>query len=180
MRLLRPIILEGPDGGGKSHLYRTLCSWGLKAAGHDGGPPEDAADVWKRLAMYSAISPAVRDRCPAISDVVYSRALGRETKVPVYATEDWLWCLDPLIIHCRPPLDKLLAHKIETKPHKPAEFVEQLNSSREAILRGYADYLAHLNLELGLYVYVYDWTQDEDVSELKAWLRAERFISCVD
>jgi shikimate kinase len=168
MRLLRSVILEGMDGAGKSALYETMTEkWGLRGSGHDGGPPVNAADVWERLAMFAAQSPTVRDRCPAVSDVVYSRVLGRGTKVPEERTRAWLRYFRPFVIYCRPPLATVMAHTVQVKPHKTSEFVAEIQDRRESLYDTYDQVLAeHADADL-IDGFQYDWTIDSTARALR-------------
>jgi len=161
--LKRSIIIEGPDGAGKTRLFTLMTeTWELKSAGHDGGPPVDAADSWSRLAMFAAMSPAVRDRCPAISDPVYSAALNRRTMLSVQDYSKWMREFQPYVIFCRPPTEVILSAPVEQRLHKPAEFVDQVRASRAAIIAAYDRMLPALLVNAEVKGYLYNWTTDPE------------------
>lgn len=178
MRLSRCIILEGPDGGGKTALYTKMVhSWGLRGAGHDGGPPTNAAEAWKRLALFSAKAPAIRDRTPAISDIIYSRVLNRPTMVSLEEYMNWLWLLEPVVVYVRPPDATLLEIALEVRPHKTEEFVGKLAVHRQDIVDEYDRFFAELRNYHD--VFEYDRTKDAEASILQNQLLT-RDIICAD
>lgn len=171
LKLLRPIILEGPDGAGKTQLYNRMTQeWLLKAAGHDGGPPADAADAWKRLAMTAAQTPAVRDRTPAISDPIYSGVFHRDPVLTRDEYEGWLEELRPVIIYCRPPNNVILNQEVRAKLHKPEAHVSQVKLNRMALIHAYDLYMGNLQSRTSCEVLAYNWTHDPDALELNKWL----------
>lgn len=174
MKLLKPIILEGVDGTGKTTLFNYLTgTLNLKSAGHDGGPPEDAADVWRRLALTAAEGAAVRDRTPAISDFVYAKVFKRDPKIPMVEALSWLQKFKPLVIHCSIPPNKILAQKVETKPHKSKEHVAQVESNLWNLIIEYQDLMDFLQDQGGVQVLLYDWTLDQNYEILTSWLLSE-------
>jgi hypothetical protein len=171
MKLLRPIILEGPDGAGKSTLFDLMTgSWGLKSAGQDGGPVASQEDAWKRLAMTAAQGCAVRDRTPAISDHIYSEVFGRTPGLKRMDYDTWLRVFDPYIVYCRPPLETILKQEVKQKLHKPEDHVEVVKANRSRIVDLYDYDIKSRDLLLDLDIYTYDWTRDTGAVKLKTEL----------
>jgi hypothetical protein len=180
MRLNRSIILEGPDGSGKSVLRTILTEkWGLPDSGHDGGPPKSAEDVWERYAWFAVQSPTVRDRCPAISDYVYAEVMQRDPKVPLNVSNAWLAVLSPAIIYCRPPEEAILMSAVIVKPHKPAADVEAVKAQRPKIIQAYDRMIPWIASYCGLPVFYHDWTTDESAEGLRKRL-IEGGVLCAD
>jgi len=163
MTLKRSILIEGPDGSGKSELFNKLTdSWGLPSAGHDGGPLRDAGEAWKRMAMFAACSPAVRDRCPAISELVYSEALGREPVMDLEEALEWLEKFNPFIIMCRPPQSVIMAQPVQEKAHKSAALVLDIMEMRGDVINMYDALTIRIMRRKKLKIYLYDWTTDKE------------------
>lgn len=70
------VIIEGPDGTGKSTLARRLAiELGSVVVSCGPGPRSDKelyAHLRNQFAILSACSPVVMDRCTAVSHLVYS------------------------------------------------------------------------------------------------------------
>lgn len=178
MKLLKSILLEGPDGSGKSQLYDRMTKlWELTAGGHDGGPPVNRQDVLARMDVFAREWPMVRDRCPAVSDQVYSWSLGRETKLTASAYSAFLRTLDPVLIYCRPPIATILSTPVPERPHKPANHVQQVLAARERIVDAYDRFIPDIVDTAELQSRLYDWTLDEDGQKLLEWLKD---IKCVE
>ena len=179
MELLHSILLEGPDGAGKTCLFERMVGlWDFKSAGHDGGPPESAHEAVGRLVDFESQDPAVRDRCPAISDIVYSKALNRDPKLTEKEYKFWLKNFKPLVIYCRPPREVLNHAPIREKPHKTAKHAYQVAKERDRIIRNYDSLMVEWSEDGTIGGIEYDWTVDEDGSKLLSLLK-ERGI-CAD
>lgn len=178
MELKRSILIEGADGSGKSALFNLMTQqWRLPSAGHDGGPPIDALDVQDRLRAFISAHPAVRDRCPAISDIVYSKVLDRGTKYPRDKYERFLSDFNPFVVYCRPPLSVIMSATVQEKPHKTQEHVRAVVDKRLDIVTAYDRILPELLEACGLDGVIYDWTEDHDGRKLYAKLED---WACVD
>jgi hypothetical protein len=170
MKLTRPIILEGPDGSGKSTLFKLMTEdWGLKSAGHDGGPPKDSGEAYDRLLKTEQHGLAVRDRIVAISDSIYSEVFKRKPKLAQRDYNDWLQGFDPIIVYCRPPKETILSQEVPVKLHKPEDHVKIVKANRLQITDLYDDTMLKL-VRLGLIVYYYNWTKDPQARRLQSYL----------
>jgi hypothetical protein len=178
MKLTQPIILEGPDGSGKSHLFKTMTEvWGLPSSGHDGAAPKSKKEALQRLDETMRQGPKVRDRIPAISDIVYSQALGREMFLPRATYEMWLKDSNPFVIYCRPPTEVILRQDIKVKPYKSAEFCEMIHKARPRIIKTYDEVVSDIRRVCT--VWSYDWTNSKDLSGLLYFLRKTGAV-CAD
>lgn len=95
------IIVEGPDGGGKTELAHRLCDDLVMRYTHSGGPPKTAHDVRTSLMLCHARMKqnVVQDRVTHISEIVYApddsrRRLAREA---LRMVRDAV-----VVIYCRP------------------------------------------------------------------------------
>jgi adenylate kinase family enzyme len=118
------IILEGPDGSGKSTLgFKISEEIGLPII-HSGGPPKSEEELTLRV-IYSQDN-SLLDRHPYLSEIIYGTLNGRTPMITFDKT--WLWLSNnkPLIIYCSPGLDYLLKNldKLKTKAHKSAEHLQ--------------------------------------------------------
>lgn len=104
------IVVEGPDGSGKSSLVRRLHDLtGLKVH-HRGGPPETWEIALSQMSRTFTQKGMILDRTIFVSEIVYGRAMRGETIVD----EELLWeglrrlvAIDALFIFCLPPIHVL-------------------------------------------------------------------------
>jgi adenylate kinase family enzyme len=129
------VIIEGPDGSGKTTLAQSLSeSLGMRVL-HAGGPPKDAVELLKRVRAQKGSRGDILDRCGLISEFVYGTVLrGKpfltKAQVLTYLNRDFSgW----IIIYCRPSrgtLRRYYEEKIrvesEKKLHKDAGHVERV------------------------------------------------------
>lgn len=105
------IIIEGPDGAGKSTLAKAFESlgWTLapKACTSEGGALGHS-DLMRWLHASMSCDGYVIDRHPVLSGYVYDYVLGRET--PLRWPADYLNAMrrKSIIIYCRPPSPVIL------------------------------------------------------------------------
>lgn len=135
------IILEGPDGSGKSttakRLYEILLrQWPL----HNIGPsPKTIRDV--RLSSARCVLRAgqhcIQDRCTPISDWVYSRVFMRDYSPDEGEQRLWLDSLikrQPLIILCRPDIYSPIH---DPQQGDTPEYSEKVTANMEALIDQY-------------------------------------------
>jgi hypothetical protein len=120
-----PIIVEGPDGGGKTTVAKDLCEKlervycrpseeDLSSTGGPGGI--GLVEWWDSQLGKSSLDLGgnVYDRCFYISDPIYQQAQPwRGLLVPSEDTRRGimrLWGVEPIIIFCLPPFEVQLAN----------------------------------------------------------------------
>lgn len=107
------IIIEGPDGAGKTMLLRKLLkvypeySAAPRPCSSLGGPL-CGADLAVYLAQYGSMDSVIYDRHPAISGAVYDAVFHRapDTAIGRHLRRAFHWITENArVIYCRPPMD---------------------------------------------------------------------------
>lgn len=152
------IIVEGPDGSGKSTLIKKLEeSMGIEAK-HDGGPPKTVGELEERL-IHSP-SHKLLDRWSGISELVYGTVLRGKCMMPKHEIMQYIHDHKPTIIYCRPPNGVLETNLIaleRTKAHKSEEHCREVRERFWKIVEEY-DLLMKVLLNMGIVVTTYDYT----------------------
>lgn len=127
MSMRRPIVVEGPDGAGKSTLCRDLAYvFGMEVF-HTGGPLKDADEAVSRVQRMKEAGAVIFDRVPHISERVYGplRPDGKVFEVPMNTLAE----LNPIVILCVGAADLgTLEEWVESqkgKSHKPEELIRK-------------------------------------------------------
>lgn len=171
MQLIKSVVLEGPDGSGKTTLMRNLVRQGFRSSGHDGNRPKDAAEAWKRLAEFAALGPCLRDRTFVISDWVYNEVFKRDPIIPEWERLAWLALFRPTVIYCRPSVDTILAAPVPERPHKSPDWVEEVKANRRYIIDAYDREIAYIKSPtIDLPVLHFNYVKD-DVKSVLGWLQ---------
>ncbi|MFN9301361.1 MAG: hypothetical protein ACK6DA_01190 [Candidatus Kapaibacterium sp.] len=136
------IILEGPDGAGKSTLGRILENeLGLKVF-HPGGAP----DFVQFTEYCNRCNEMLRenyvcDRVSQISEYVYGPITNGRTMVSTRDVEDYLDFLRAelgvLVIYCKSSNIDKAKDKLQTKDHKPEEFLQLVKDNHAKIVAAY-------------------------------------------
>lgn len=117
------IIVEGPDGGGKTTIVKVLTEW----TGFPVMPRVVSKDTeamtdlkkWVEEDNDRGTSLAIYDRHRLISEPIYSPIL-REEQTPGFT--DWVWMAEqlgrlhrrmPLMVFCLPPLETVLENTLD-------------------------------------------------------------------
>jgi len=141
--MVKLVIVEGPDGGGKSTLVKTLLTNGYFTSLHTGGPPSSRAELQERVvkineAIRTAPGTLILDRHPAISDPIYSKVTGSRA----YMTSGELW--DSLrgvpfyLVYCRGTPDSMRGYIDRTaKYHKPPGHLMQVIQHHGEVVKLY-------------------------------------------
>lgn len=137
------IIIEGPDASGKSTLARHLAEVLSTDIFVGEGPPRYSGDIPQRLERYDQLPPStICDRHPAVSEDIYSRAIGRPTEL-TQAHMDAFYQQDHLLIYCDP---QVIARHI-TKPHDTHEHLEAVSKNRPQLVAFYRQWaIAHAHV----------------------------------
>lgn len=159
------IIVEGPDGGGKTYLLKVLVKqlqeWALNLNVkepakiiHSPGPLEQGLFQWAVNALDRAKEPVVFDRFPFFSEPVYGQILRHKMLLSEEEFDELKIRLiewDPLVIYCRPPLATLKQSSL---------VMEQMGGVLEnlqAIIKSYDQMFPYW---MGIFrVFHYDFTQ---------------------
>lgn len=155
------VVVEGPDGSGKSTLIKNLREDTSRyyVSLHNAGPPQDVLNVqcitnWIAKMAVGRV-PLVCDRISLISEPIYGQVLRNENILEgSYTTDDikdfFVENVDR-VIYCRPPT--AIIHKgllAEKQLRGVADRIEDLTQCYDHIMR----LVAHW----GVRVITYDWT----------------------
>lgn len=99
------IVVEGPDGSGKSTLVKRLSEQLQIPAVPSLGKLEPDLAIRNMEQMVLSLNPGVWDRCRAISEYIYGRVC-RKTRA--FHPFHWTWIYRVIrsghqIVYCRPP-----------------------------------------------------------------------------
>jgi hypothetical protein len=160
------IILEGPDGSGKTATVDYLSkALQIEYVHHSGGPWIDLEDGEARLvAMLRRSFPALYDRFPALSEYVYGPILRNKNNVSLKDLIEWSSTFDrAILIYVRPSMEHIIgnAFKLETKKHKPPKLVQDVQNNIEFIVKRYDEAILRMSFaKHGMRIVHYNW---EDV-----------------
>jgi hypothetical protein len=99
------IVLEGPDGAGKSTLAAQLSQLTGMPVVEGKGPPKSADEFHARCERYLATTGVIFDRHPCISERIYSKIVDRSSPLMSRHISSFARTL-PFIIYVRPPIIK--------------------------------------------------------------------------
>lgn len=167
------VIVEGPDGAGKSTLIQNLVALGGFVSTHTGGPPRDKQDLEDKLAKVTASLDAagpdtlILDRHPAVSDPIYSKVTGSRSFATPGELEEQVRALNPVFVYCRGSADSMRGSISKSpKAHKSPEHLLKVIQKHGEIVKLYDAFFArtpHIR---------YDWQRDS-VLELAKVLRGK-------
>lgn len=177
------IILEGPDGAGKSTLGEQLADALGYEYVHTGGAARTLCMLIQRMLELEEQGAkgkgVIFDRVPHISDSIYKEAMGEPRLMHQGRARGHLKNMGPIVVvYCRlRDSEAMLANILETKKsHKPPEYLEKVKASYPAIVEAYDWEMADLR-ETGVEVIQYDWTEHDFDTLLKV-LKVTGVRSC--
>lgn len=141
--MIRSIIIEGPDGAGKTTLAKKLADRLGATLRESDGPPKSRIEfqivVDECFKMHTTERLVVFDRHSLISNTVYRTALGKELFRSPIDCRIGLIDLNPIIVYCRyPDIDEMFNRMIKTgKEHKPPEYVQLVKENYIRIVNTY-------------------------------------------
>ena len=171
----RPLVIEGPDGAGKSTPRDRLAEDLRRTPIHTGGPTRTRNDVLRRNQAMLGFdrSKVIFDRVSPISDTVYRQAEGRPILVAFEEQLEFLKQFGVVIIYCRLGSSAEMVEHIDRspKPHKPADYLEKVIANHPRVVELY-DETMELVRQAGLPVLTFNWKQDRYTDLVRA-------IACV-
>lgn len=137
------IILEGPDGSGKTSLGEQIAPILNRQLIHSGGKPESVEKFHQRF--FFAINNSEKyifDRFNHISELVYGLLLRGRSIIPsnrIYGQLQLLATLPTLIIYARPDKPTLFKRmqELNKKKHKEESLISAVASQSMAIIERY-------------------------------------------
>jgi hypothetical protein len=142
---MRSIVLEGPDGAGKSYLGERLSRELNMPLVHTGGPARTTEQLYQFIDRFTR-EGCIFDRHPLISDCIYKTALGlrnlEDPRVLVKLLRRW----NPVVVYCRlESIDDMQANIVRTsKAHKPPEYLEKVLANHLRVTQCYDLFFAKL------------------------------------
>ena len=128
------IIVEGPDGAGKSTLVAFIANWLHWNIVASIGPAQNAREFNDRARLSLAHQCTVFDRHPIISERIYGAMRGNVMTDPVI--EQAFYIKNNIIIYYRGnPYNFAASHRI--KPHDTAEHLLMLDRKHSLICDEY-------------------------------------------
>jgi len=167
------IVVEGPDGAGKSTLIMKLVKdFGFPV--YRSGGPKDAENmkrVVKEMATL-ALDPTtvyLCDRAPWISELVYSQALDREPVMPMDFFSP-CFSLPQRIIYCNlnDSISMLNNMSRDFKAHKPAEHTAQVVKNYQQVCDVYDEIINEME-NACMDIFGYDW-MNGNYEDLTQWI----------
>ena len=152
------VIIEGPDGAGKSVLLRRLLEkhpeyrQAPRACSSLGGPLR-GDDLVVYLTQYGSMDGAIYDRHPVISGAVYDAVLRQAPDITTgrYLQKSFGWIVkNARVIYCRPPMD-VIFRAVAASPQMPG-----VARNIYRIVGTYDSVMHHLVPHE-----TYDWTTDD-------------------
>lgn len=155
---LSTIIIEGPDGAGKTTLMKQLLErhpeyqHAPRACSSLGGPLY-GTDLAAYLVQLGSLDSVIYDRHPSISGAVYDAVFSRypDATVGRYLRGAFYWITENArVIYCRPPMD-VVAKSVLDSPQMPGvtRNIYQIVDTYDSIMHNLVPHD------------VYDWTTDD-------------------
>lgn len=166
------VIIEGPDGSGKSTLIERLVELSGYPSRHKGGPPKSYEEARERMrVLFEEDYGKICDRCVVISEPIYGEILRGRSWV---TSMDFKRGVERLIkdnwgiVYCCAENDPVPDHK----DWKPAEHMSAVQAKLPAIRQMYRNVFNEILL-MGKTILIYDWrigmTPEDVYMNLKNW-----------
>ena len=164
----RTVIVEGPDGAGKSELIRVLAEGLGRNPSHTGGPRATKEGVDEAMRMVEVRKAGLFDRCSHISNPIYASVDGREDPFTLGEYRTRLASFNPIVVYCRlRNVDQMLSHILTTvKAHKPPSYLEIVKANYPRIVSLYDEHMTEI--EKIVPVIRYSWNEAHPLLVLRA------------
>lgn len=150
------IIVEGPDGAGKSTLVNSLADRLRYIVHRNSGPPKDVEALHERINKYRSLPHwTICDRHAGLSELIYGPII-RGTRI---AFNPSAILPGKVLIYCRPPLETLMASHV-IKESDPPDHAQKVTERIKAIVEAYDAAMPAWSLLVDKF-YTYDFTQGE-------------------
>lgn len=127
------IVVEGPDGAGKSTLCRYLSARLNRVLVRGEGPSKGPGELDQRIARMMKYRHVVFDRHPAVSGPIYQAFKGPDVDTPSAEMLAIFYGVPSLFVYCHPTS---LAHEADSATDTPA-YLNWLEENRQNILYAY-------------------------------------------
>jgi len=164
------LILEGPDGSGKSYLIDYLTAKRSFSLIPTQGPPKSRGDLLHR--MDRVISRAqqgekiLSDRFALFSEQVYGPIIRDNCLLTEYDIQTYTRRLlfnNTVILYCRPSNETLAKVELKKKPHKDEDHVHRVKSQFKLITQRYDQIIWSTEIYLPVIKYDRDQMTKEDL-----------------
>lgn len=95
------VVLEGPDGAGKSYLAEAIAAATGMRVQQGSGPPRQPGEIERRMRDYAQMEDVIFDRHPAVSQPIYASLRGEEMSAEFWSLVDGFYRTRPVIVYCR-------------------------------------------------------------------------------
>lgn len=132
------VVLEGPDGGGKSYLAEAIAEATGMRIQQGSGPPRRPGEIEQRLRDYDVMEDVVFDRHPAVSQPIYARLRGETMSPEFWGLVDRFYRSQSIIIYCR--AESPARHVV--KPGENPEHIAAVHDRYPQLLSMYDEWAA--------------------------------------
>lgn len=132
------IVIEGPDGTGKSTLAKKLVDL-LPEFSYEAskGPPKGPVEIMKRAEDYLAMDNKIFDRHILVSQPIYGMVRGDSvTSVELFGLLDKLYSTDTIFVYCYHQMGSHVVKSHDTPDH--LELINQHTQTIENLYRQWA------------------------------------------
>lgn len=138
------VVLEGPDGSGKSTLGRQLeASADLNVSYFHSSKPESVYDQSRIMdeikSMITNRRTFIVDRAPWISDPIYAKVFNRHLFISNKEIIDHITDPNIRVVYCSPKGIKPSDVSLAKKSHKSQEYTAQVIAKHKRIIDAYDD-----------------------------------------